>query len=114
MILSLVVYTDGGDDSGRQAKVDMLQRSYLICNEQRSKEARRVTEALATMLTKLGSNSSNPATAANPKLANNTPPTPPFSVSSTATMSDQLNEFNMSIDPLDNFMNMPENIDWVS
>ena len=114
MILSLVVSTDSGNDSGRQAKIDMLQRSYLICHEQKSKEARRVTEALAAMLTKLGSNASNPATATGLKPANNTLPTPPFSISSTATASDQLNEFNMAIDPLDNFMSVPENIDWVS
>jgi hypothetical protein len=114
MILSLVVYTDSGDDPGRQAKVDMLQRSYLICNEQKSKEARRVAEALAAVLTKLGSNVSSPTTAADPKLANNTLLTPPFSIHSTMTASEQLNEFNMAIDPLDNFMSMPENIDWVS
>ena len=113
MILSLVIYTDSGTDSGRQAKIDMLQRSYHICNEQKSKEARRVSEALAAMLTKLGSNTSNPAIATGLKVANNTLPTPPFSISSTATSSDQLTEFNLAIDPLENFMSVPENIDWV-
>ena len=122
MILCLDVSSNHCGESGsnsddlRKAKIDMLQRSYLICNEQKSnsKEARRVTEALAAMLAKLGRNYYNVPTATDLELPDSTLPTPSFSTSSTRAASDQMSRFSIAMDPLENFMSMPENVDWVS
>jgi hypothetical protein len=122
MILCLDVSTNHSTESGndpddmRKTKIDMLNRSYLICAEQRSnsKEARRVTDALAAMLVKLGASVSTPPLATDLQSTGSTFPTPPFSTSSIETASDQMSGLNMAMDPLENFMSMPENIDWVS
>ena len=102
-------------DDLRQAKIDMLHRSYLICNERKatSKEARRVTEALEAMLAKLGSSSTNFPAANDPKSAFGAFATPPVSASSAEATSDQMNGLTLGLDPLENFMSVPENIDWV-
>ena len=122
MILCLDVSTNHRNESRshpddlRKAKIDMLQRSYFICSEQRSnsKEARRVSEALAAMLAKLSSSPSDPPIATDPQLAKSTFPTPPVSTSSTETAADQMSGLGVGMDPWQNFMNVPENIDWVS
>jgi hypothetical protein len=122
MILCLDLSTNYDAESGNQAddmrktKIDMLKRSHLICNEQRSnsKDARRVTDALAAMLAKLGVYTSSAPIASDHQTAQSTFPTPPFSTSSIETASNQMSGLNMAMGPLENFMSVPENIDWVS
>jgi hypothetical protein len=122
MILCLDLSTNHPAETGhhgdnlRKTKIDMLHRSYLICNEQRSnsKDARRVADALAAMLAKLGSCASSAPIASDQQTAKSTFPTPPFSTSSIETASDQMSGLSMAMDPLENFMSVPESIDWVS
>jgi hypothetical protein len=122
MILCLDVSTNhstgstNGSNDLVKTKIEKLQRSYLICNERRSrsKEARRVADALAAMLAKLGSSAPNLPIPINQKSAYATFPTPPVSASSIETTSEQLSGLNMAMDPWESFMSVPENIDWVS
>jgi hypothetical protein len=122
MILCLDVSTNhdtgsaNGSDNLTKIKIEKLQRSYLICNERRStsKEARRVADALGAMLTKLGSSAPDLPVALEQKSADGTFLTTPFSTSSIETTSDQMSGLSMAMDPWENFMSVPENIDWVS
>ena len=117
MVLCLDVSTNHRNDSElqRKGKIEVLQRSYLICEEQKSnsKEAGRVAQALAAMLAKLGSSVSNAPLTANPSCAYGAFPTPPFSGISSETPSGQMDGITMGLDPLNNLMSVPDNIDWV-
>lgn len=122
MILCLDVSTshqneqNGEGDDRREMKIDMLQRSYYICSEQKStsKEARRVTEALATMLGKLRPSFTSVNTALPGSSADNSLSSPMFSLDSSGAASGREGDNGSITGSLEDIMSGPENIDWVS
>ena len=96
------------------AKLERLQDSYFIFTEQGavSREARRVSSALATLLTKLKPDFRKAPSPTSEQSAIKVLPTPPLSLDLVGSVSDLAIEAEN--DPIENLITGPENVDWVS